>query len=657
MSNELELRSPAAPGLGAAAALSIGAGVIHAAMVGVHAEHPTLARLFIAAAVFQIGWGLVALTRPNRLLALVGALGNAGAFSFWLTTRLTGVSIIDGLESSEAASFVDTTCALLGLAAALTAAMVFVRRDAVLRAFSVAPFALVAAALTVPAMVAGADHNAGGHDTEAAGAEHAGEDHAVTGEQQAVAGEDQAATTREHAAGEEQATGEEEQATGEEEHAAAATDWPRPYDPAKPLDIDGVKGVSGQQQAWATALIDRTQKDLPMYASTDEAYAAGYRSIGDADTGVEHYINYSYLADGVSLDPTKAESLVYQVDGKRRTLVSAMFIAEPEYESATDPDLTELAGPLITWHTHENLCWTGGEDGPIVVGTADRQEDCPEGSVLTGGGKPMAHVWIAPHECGPFAALEGHGAGQVGDGTATRTDVCSQGHHADGEEANAGKKGDPEAQAVAPKPYDPKKPIDLGGVDGVSPEQQARAENLIAITLNRLPRYASTDTAYADGFRSIGDAATGYEHYINWSYINDEHELNPDFPESLVYQADPETGERTLVSVMFLLSNDKNLDNSPDIGGSLTQWHVHENLCFSADPAELPTDQPAEVHVVGLTNGDGTCGVGVKLRESPMIHVWIIPQKCGPFSALDGIGAGQVKPGEEQACDEAHGSH
>jgi len=126
---------------------------------------------------------------------------------------------------------------------------------------------------------------------------------------------------------------------------------------------------------------------------------------------------------------------------------------------------------------------------------------------------------------------------------------------------------------------------------------------------------------------------------------------------STVASADAATGERTLVAAMFLLSNDKNLDNAPDLGGSLTQWHVHENLCFSADPADAPAGEPAQVVVVGLTNGDGTCGVGVKLRESPMIHVWIIPHKCGPFSALDGIGAGQVRVGEEQACDEAHGSH
>ena len=37
--------------------------------------------------------------------------------------------------------------------------------------------------------------------------------------------------------------------------------------------------------------------------------------------------------------------------------------------------------------------------------------------------------------------------------------------------------------AVAPVPYDPTQPIDLGGVPGVTPEQQARAENLVAITL------------------------------------------------------------------------------------------------------------------------------------------------------------------------------
>ncbi len=60
---------------------------------------------------------------------------------------------------------------------------------------------------------------------------------------------------------------------------------------------------------------------------------------------------------------------------------------------------------------------------------------------------------------------------------------------------------------VPPRAYDPTLPIDLSGVAGVSPQQQARAENLIAITLARLPQFRDTAAAEAAGFRSIGDAA------------------------------------------------------------------------------------------------------------------------------------------------------
>ena len=39
-----------------------------------------------------------------------------------------------------------------------------------------------------------------------------------------------------------------------------------------------------------------------------------------------------------------------------------------------------------------------------------------------------------------------------------------------------------------------------------------------------------------------------------------------------------------------------------------------------------------------------------------MIHVWITPHPCGPFAALEGVGAGQTKDGEEKNCDHVHGS-
>ena len=201
--------------------------------------------------------------------------------------------------------------------------------------------------------------------------------------------------------------------------------------------------------------------------------------------------------------------------------------------------------------------------------------------------------------------------------------------------------------AVATKPYDPTLPIDLGGVPGVTPQEQARAENLVAITLIRLPQFADPAAAEAAGFHSIQDGFTGFEHYINWSYMNDQYTLDPDHPESLVYQVTGST--KKLVSAMFMLSPSVKLSDVPDIGGKLTQWHIHDNLCFTPDPV-APT-------IAGVTSSGGTCPAPLeRLASAPMIHVWIVPHKCGPFAALEGVGAGQIEAGQTRLCDTAHGS-
>ena len=204
------------------------------------------------------------------------------------------------------------------------------------------------------------------------------------------------------------------------------------------------------------------------------------------------------------------------------------------------------------------------------------------------------------------------------------------------------------APAVPTKEYDPNLPIDLSGVAGVTPREQARAENLVAETVIRLPQFADYKVAEARGFRSIGDGLTGHEHFINWSYISDDHILDPDYPESLVYVPEP-NGGRKLVSAMFMLKAGTTLDDVPDVGGALTQWHIHDDLCFSNDPIAP--------HVAGLTNVGGTCPPPtVKLQPVPMIHVWITKNPCGPFAALEGVGAGQIKPGQTRLCDHVHGS-
>lgn len=610
---EIAVSSPSStrlPGLGVAAITSVGAGAIHAAAVGIHAEHAQLARIFVALAAAQLIAGLWALRAPGRLAAVVTAAVNAVAVAGWLLTRVSGVSFVEGLETREAAQFADTACALLGALAvggALAALLVGARPASAPR---LALPSMMVAVLAVPAMWTGGTHvhsDDHGHSaTEtAAGADH-GDDHphdtTATGD-----------TTADH---------------------AHDTTWPRPWDPALPFDFSGVEGVSAEQQARAEALTAATQRELPKWADTATAVADGFRSIGDASTGSEHFIKYEYINDEHFLDPRYPESLVYTVDGDRRILAGAMFIASAR--PTDDQTLTDFAGALMTWHNHGDLCWGLVNGVPSVVGTTRATGSCEQG-INTGGENPMVHVWIVPHQCGPFAALEGVGMGQAAVSEDERVDLCHSDHHDDGH-------GD----STTPKPYDPTQPIDLSGMPGVTPEQQAAAENLIAITLIRLPQWADYRVAEAAGFHSIRDAATGYEHFINWDWINDDVWLNPDFPESLVYQPQPD-GTRKLVSAMYMLPDTIALDDVPNIGGELMQWHIHDNLCFTTDPV-------APV-VAGLTSPDGSCANGlVKFAPAPMIHVWIVPHTCGPFAALEGLGAGQILEGEERLCDHLHGS-
>lgn len=245
-------------------------------------------------------------------------------------------------------------------------------------------------------------------------------------------------------------------------------------------------------------------------------------------------------------------------------------------------------------------------------------------------------------------------------GGAGHDDMGGHGH--DGETAEGDDHSEGE-HANTPKPYDPKLPIDLSGMEGVTPEQQAAAENAIAITLARLPQFADPAVAFAAGYRSIGDSLTGHEHFIKWDLINDDKVLDPDYPEALVYAVDngnpmeptdkpPPPGTRRLVSAMFMLKQGATLETVPEFGGALTQWHIHDDLCFTED-----APGPEGPQVRGVTEVGGTCEAPLqKFTPVPMIHIWIEPHPCGPFAALEGVGAGQIKEGEERLCDHAHGA-
>jgi len=422
-------------GLALAAAASLGAGAIHAAAIGAHAEHQQVVKVFTVLAVAQLGWGALALVRPSRGLAGVGAAINLAAIVGWILAKTSGISFVDGLETSEPVQWSDGLAAGLALVAVIGAVAV------------VARIGLTVAAATGPASPGG-------------------------------------------------------------------------------LRRAGYLGTA------AIAVLSITAMNA----------AAGHSHAG-AGHGSES--------------------------------------AAADHDHVVDEEGTETAA-------HDST-------------HAD-----------------SAHADSA-------------GTGAAGD------DASAEEHADHGVPA-----------AVAPVPYDPAMPIDLGGVEGVTPQQQARAENLIAITLARLPQFADVSTLEAKGYNSIQDASTGHEHYINWDLINDGRQLDPDYPESLVFEM--LNGQKTLVSAMFMAEGDVTLDNVPDVGGALTQWHIHDNLCYTSD------DPP---RVRGLTRADGSCSPGLRTlgQPVPMIHVWIRAHKCGPFAALEGVGAGKVKEGETTLCDAAHGGH
>lgn len=235
----------------------------------------------------------------------------------------------------------------------------------------------------------------------------------------------------------------------------------------------------------------------------------------------------------------------------------------------------------------------------------------------------------------------------VGAGTAG---IDGAGGHVHGATGPVGA-GHDHGAGVPPVAYDSEaaeaKRVDLSGVPGVTPEEQARAEALVVDTLDKLPQFSDQEHAKSLGFYSIGDAFTGHEHLINWDYIDDDHVLDPDYPESLVYETLPGGGRR-LVSAMFMLPTGTRLDDVPDLGGPLTQWHIHDDLCFS--------DDPVAPHVASITDVGGECRPPTtKLEPVPMIHVWIVGHPCGPFASLEGAGAGQIASGEPRLCDHVHG--
>ena len=393
------VRSVAALGamgwLAVAGGSSLGAGAIHAAAIGVHAEHRQAVAAFTVVAAIQLGWGAILLARPGRLLIALGVVANVAIAGMWLLAKTSGIGFVEGLGEVEPVQFADSMAAALAIAAALGGLFHLFgigSRTLAGSPLATGTVAILLAGLSLPGMLAAGSH---AHATGAAG-------HGAQGAATGGAGHDA------HGA----ATG----GAGHEAHGATSVP-PKVFDPLLPIDLSGLDGVSPQQQARAENLLAISLYELPQFSDPAALGAMGFVSIGDGFTGVEHYLNAANMNDDRILDPDYPESLVFDTTTTPKRLAAAMFMMNPGDKLADVPD---VGGALTQWHIHNNLCFSG----PQVAGITNEAGVCP-GNLTKGSETPMMHVWIQKHPCGPFAALEGIGAGQVAEG---ETKACDAAH-------------------------------------------------------------------------------------------------------------------------------------------------------------------------------------------------------------------------------------
>jgi hypothetical protein len=113
-----------------AAACSVGAAGIHFAVIPEHlAEYRPFGLFFVAIAVLQALWAILALRYPQRSLLLVGAAANLATLTLWVFTRTKGLPIGPEPWTPEKLGLLDAITAVfeIGLVTSIALALRGVR--------------------------------------------------------------------------------------------------------------------------------------------------------------------------------------------------------------------------------------------------------------------------------------------------------------------------------------------------------------------------------------------------------------------------------------------------------------------------------------------------------------------------------------------------
>ncbi len=146
----------------------------------------------------------------------------------------------------------------------------------------------------------------------------------------------------------------------------------------------------------------------------------------------------------------------------------------------------------------------------------------------------------------------------------------------------------------------------------------AAADKFVADVRAGTARFADFSQAQAEGYQQVTPNPI-IAHYMSKPYALDGRVVDPARPEQLIYLTLP-NGQKKLVGVMFLAGGQGK--PGPQIAGPLTQWHAHDNICFT------PTGT-----VGGVLDANGQCPPGTAFRGTSweMLHVWLVDNPNGAF--------------------------
>ena len=151
------------------------------------------------------------------------------------------------------------------------------------------------------------------------------------------------------------------------------------------------------------------------------------------------------------------------------------------------------------------------------------------------------------------------------------------------------------------------------------------ATKLMLDTRAAVAKYADQKVAIAAGYEPMEPADLETVHFVNPAYLTEADVLRPDHVQSLIYY-NTKHGP-VLIGAMYIMPS--RAIAGPEIGGPLTSWHRHDNLCFDRVTGQIV----AFAHSAFFDGRKGgSCPVGSSNRSTPdMLHVWVVDNPNGPF--------------------------